>query len=77
MVMRAQLTQRLIEAGIGQDLQREVYLCSLFSQIDALLATPWPTACAACAVRAHLPDDHQQERPMRREPGAGRGIGDA
>ena len=40
MVMRAQLTQRLIEAGIGQDLQREVYLCGLFSQLDALLGDP-------------------------------------
>ena len=40
MVMRAQLTERLIEAGIGHELQREVYLCGLFSQLDLLLDEP-------------------------------------
>lgn len=40
MVMRAQLTERLVEAGIGHELQREVYLCGLFSRLDCLLDEP-------------------------------------
>ena len=39
-VMRARLAEHLIEAGISLDLQREVYLCSLFSQLDLLLNEP-------------------------------------
>ena len=39
-VMRARLAEQLIEAGISLDLQREVYLCSLFSQLDLLLNEP-------------------------------------
>jgi c-di-GMP-related signal transduction protein len=40
MVMRGQLTERLVEAGMGHELQREVYLCGLFSQLDLLLGEP-------------------------------------
>lgn len=50
MVMRAQLTERLIEAGIGHELQREVYLCGLFSQLDQLLDEP----LAGCLRRLPL-----------------------
>ncbi len=39
-VMRARLAELLIEAGISLELQREVYLCSLFSQLDLLLHEP-------------------------------------
>lgn len=42
MVMRGQLTERLVEAGMGHELQREVYLCGLFSQLDLLLGEPLP-----------------------------------
>lgn len=37
MVMRAQLTAHLLNAGIENDLRREIYLCGLLSHIDELL----------------------------------------
>ena len=40
MVLRAQLTEHLLDAGIEDDLRREVYLCGLFSQLDQLLGEP-------------------------------------
>lgn len=40
MVLRARMTQRLLEAGIENDLRREIYLCGLFSQLDLLLREP-------------------------------------
>ena len=40
MVLRARLTERLLEAGIETELRREVYLCGLFSQLDQLLRDP-------------------------------------
>lgn len=40
MVLRARLTEQLMEAGIEEDLRREVYLCGLFSQLDLLLGEP-------------------------------------
>jgi len=43
MVIRAKLTERLIEAGIENDLRREVYLAGLFSQLDDLLNEPLGT----------------------------------
>lgn len=43
MVIRAKLTERLIEAGIEHDLRREVYLAGLFSQLDDLLNEPLGT----------------------------------
>ena len=39
-VLRARLAERLIEAGVSLELQREMYLCSLFSQLDLLLNEP-------------------------------------
>ena len=39
-VLRARLAERLIEAGVSLELQREMYLCSLFSQLDLLLHEP-------------------------------------
>lgn len=39
-VLRAKLAEELIEAGVSLDLQREMYLCSLFSQLDLLLHEP-------------------------------------
>ncbi|KAB2896617.1 MAG: histidine kinase, partial [Burkholderiaceae bacterium] len=43
MVIRAKLTERLIDAGIENDLRREVYLSGLFSQLDDLLNEPLGT----------------------------------
>lgn len=39
-VLRARLAEELIEAGVSLELQREMYLCSLFSQLDLLLHEP-------------------------------------
>lgn len=43
MVLRARLTERLVEAGIEHNLRREVYLTGLFSQLDELLNEPMGT----------------------------------
>ncbi|MDF1485811.1 HDOD domain-containing protein [Ramlibacter sp. H39-3-26] len=40
MVLRGRLTEHLLEAGVEQDLRREVYLCGLFSQLGDLLCEP-------------------------------------
>ena len=37
LVLRAKLSEQLIDAGVGIELRREVYLCALFSQIDDIL----------------------------------------
>ena len=34
MVMRAELTAHLLDAGVENDLRREIYLCGLLSQLD-------------------------------------------
>jgi len=39
-VMRAQLTERLLDPGVSQELRSEVYLCGLFSRLDELLDEP-------------------------------------
>src|SRR5574337_431006 len=43
MVLRARLTEQLLESGAGKDLRREVYLSGLFSQLDELLHEPLGT----------------------------------
>ena len=40
MVMRAQLTAHLLNAGVENDLRREIYLCGLLSQLDDLMGEP-------------------------------------
>jgi len=40
MVLRARLTERLLDAGVENDLRREIYLCGLLSQMDDLLGEP-------------------------------------
>lgn len=40
MVMRAELTAHLLDAGVENDLRREIYLCGLLSQLDDLLGEP-------------------------------------
>lgn len=49
MVLRARIMEQLCEAGIEEELRREVFLCGLFSQVDLLLGEPLGTAMA------HLP----------------------
>ena len=39
-VIRARLTNHLLEAGIQNDLRREVYLCGLLLNLGALLGEP-------------------------------------
>lgn len=40
MVLRARLTEHLLESGLQKDLRSEVYLCGLFSQLDVLMGEP-------------------------------------
>lgn len=40
MVLRATLMAHLLDAGIENDLRREIYLCGLLSQLDELLGEP-------------------------------------
>lgn len=40
MVLRARIMEQLCEAGIEDELRREVFLCGLFSQMDQLLGEP-------------------------------------
>ncbi len=54
--LRASLTERLIEAGISHDLQREVYLLGLLSQLDQLLGEPLPTALRRIPVSERVFD---------------------
>jgi hypothetical protein len=46
MVMRARLMKNLMNAGEGDDLRREVFMCGLLSQIDLLLGEPLTAALA-------------------------------
>ena len=40
MVLRARLTEHLLESGLQKDLRSEVYMCGLFSQLDELMGEP-------------------------------------
>lgn len=46
MVLRARIMEQLCEAGVEDELRREVFLCGLFSQVDLLLAEPLGSAMA-------------------------------
>ena len=52
MVFRALLTEHLLDAGVDQELQKELYLSGLFSQLDLILDERMP----AVLQRAPLPD---------------------
>lgn len=43
MVIRARLTAHLLDAGVENDLRREIYLCGLLSQLDDLMGEPLGT----------------------------------
>jgi hypothetical protein len=40
MVLRARIMERLADAGVEDDLRREVFLCGILSQLDLLLGEP-------------------------------------
>jgi hypothetical protein len=44
LVMRARLMAQLLDAGEGDNLRREVFMCGLLSQIDLMLGEDLPTA---------------------------------
>lgn len=44
MVLRGHLMEHLMDAGIEDDLRREVYLCGLFAQLDLVLDEPLKTS---------------------------------
>lgn len=46
MVLRARTMEQLCEAGVEDELRREVFLCGLFSQVDRLLGEPLGSAMA-------------------------------
>jgi hypothetical protein len=52
MVLRSQLMHHLMDAGIEEDLRREIYLCGLFSQLDLVMDEP----LRASLARIPLPD---------------------
>ena len=43
MVLRALITQQILDAGVEQDLRREIYLSGLFSHLDLLMGEPLGT----------------------------------
>jgi hypothetical protein len=54
MMVRARLMENLLDAGDGDDLRREVYLCGLLSQIDMLLGEPLNTALQRILVSERI-----------------------
>jgi hypothetical protein len=46
MVLRARMMEQLLDAGDGNDLRRELFLCGLLSQIDLMLGEPLNAALA-------------------------------
>jgi len=46
LALRAHLMNHLLDAGDGDDLRREVYLCGLLSQMDLMLGEPLNAALA-------------------------------
>lgn len=55
MVLRARLMEHLLDAGHGEDLSREVFMCGLMSQIDLLLSEPLHEALARIPFPQRIP----------------------
>jgi EAL and modified HD-GYP domain-containing signal transduction protein len=51
MVLRARIMERLADAGVEDELRREVFMCGIFSQVDLLLGEP----LGAALLRLPLP----------------------
>lgn len=56
MVLRAKLVEHLLDAGAEGDLQRELYLCGLLSQMDVLLGEPLPIILARLPLPERVQD---------------------
>ena len=56
MVMRAQLTSWLLDAGVSQELRSEVYLCGLFSRLDEILDEPLESSLSRLPLSERIPD---------------------
>ena len=56
MVLRARLTEQLIDAGMEVALRREVYLCALFSQLGELLREPLGTVLRRLPLSSRVYD---------------------
>ncbi|WP_313076282.1 HDOD domain-containing protein [Melaminivora sp.] len=56
MVLRARLTQHLLDAGVGKDLRAEVYLSGLLSQLDEILREPLGTILRRLPLSERLYD---------------------
>lgn len=54
LVLRARLMEQLLDAGDGNDLRREVYLCGLLSQMDLMLGESLDAALARFPVPQRL-----------------------
>jgi c-di-GMP-related signal transduction protein len=54
MVLRARIMAELLDAGEGDALKRELYLCGLLSQIDLLLAEPLVSAFKGIPLPARV-----------------------
>ncbi len=54
MVVRARLMEQLLDAGEGDDLRRDVYLCGLLSQIDLLLGESLQQSLSRVPVSEHI-----------------------
>lgn len=50
MVLRALLAAELMEAGVEEELRREVYLCGLFAQLDLVMDEPMRNALGRLAL---------------------------
>lgn len=56
LVMRAQLMRLLLDAGIENELRREIYLCGLFSQLDMLMHEPLEAILPRLPLSERIPE---------------------
>ncbi len=58
MVLRAALTEAFIDAGVEEGLKREVWLCGLVAEADALLGEPLSAALERLPLSPRIADAH-------------------
>jgi hypothetical protein len=54
MVLRARIMENLAQVGIQEDLRRDIFLCGIFSQIDALLDQPLASALSTLPISGRI-----------------------
>jgi c-di-GMP-related signal transduction protein len=54
MVLRARIMERLADAGVEDDLRREVFLCGVLSQLDLFLGEPLGAAIHSIPVPGRI-----------------------